>query len=179
MSRRGVVAIIGQGGLVDPHIERVAEELACGIVDLGARVVTGGLDGVMAAACRGARGSGRYREGDVIGVLPGSNVNAANPWVDIVVPTGMGIARNVLVVSMSDVVVAVSGGAGTLSELAVAWQLGKPIVALSSCGGWSERLAGTAVDPRPRSTIVNAKDVASAVEAVGRALGSVLADPKP
>ena len=111
----------------------------------------------------------RYREGDVIGLLPGREGKDANAWVDVVVPTGLGYARNVLVVSMADAVVAVAGGAGTLTEIAMAWQLDKPIVALT-VGGWSARLAGERIDERARAAIVAADTPEAAVAAVQRAL---------
>jgi NAD kinase len=84
----------------------------------------------------------------VIGVLPGLVASEANPFVDLVVPTGMNYARNTILVAMADVVVAVGGGSGTLSEIALAWQHGKPIVALDLGEGWSARLAGERLDHR-------------------------------
>ena len=73
----------------------------------------------------------------MIGVLPGLIAADANPFVDVVVPTGMNYARNTILVAMADVVVAVGGGSGTLSEIALAWQHGKPIVTLDLGEGWS------------------------------------------
>jgi uncharacterized protein (TIGR00725 family) len=131
--------------------------------------VTGGLGGVMEAASRGAHSAKGYREGDVVGILPVSDGAAANELVDIAIPTGMGIARNVLVVATADAVVAVGGGSGTLSEIAVAWQLGKPIVALE-LEGWSGRLAGEAIDARRSDVIHRAR---SAEEAVGVVVGAL------
>jgi len=110
--------------------------------------VTGGLGGVMEAVSRGARGAPSWREGDIVGILPGYDRNTANASVDIVIPTGMQRARNVLVVSMADVVLAVGGGSGTLSELALAWQLGKPILMLELAGGWTSRFGGERLDHR-------------------------------
>src|SRR5215211_7592544 len=98
-SRRRVIAVIGNGRPT-PVAEVVAEELGRLIVERGWRLVTGGLGGVMEAASRGAQRAHGYREGDVVGILPGGDARAANPHVDSVVPTNMGYARNVLVVTM-------------------------------------------------------------------------------
>ena len=116
----------------------------------------------MEAVSKGARESERYREGDVLGVLPGYNATAANEFVDIVIPTGMGLARNAVVTSTADVVVAIAGGAGTLSELAMAWQLGKRIIALGEAG-WAAKLAGQMIDTRRKESILAAQTVDEAI----------------
>lgn len=89
MSRRPMVAVIGNSV---PTLEAraLAERVGCAIVDRGWRLVTGGLSGVMEAASKGAHASERYREGDVIGMLPGGDASAANEWVDIAVPSNLG-----------------------------------------------------------------------------------------
>jgi uncharacterized protein (TIGR00725 family) len=93
-------------------------------------VVTGGLGGVMEAACRGARS----RRGRTLGILPGTDRQDANGWVEIAVATGLGELRNGLVVRASDALVAVGGGHGTLSEIAFALKLGRPVVGV---GTWA------------------------------------------
>lgn len=93
-------------------------------------MVCGGLGGVMAAACRGARTGG----GMTIGLLPGLDRSDGNRWLDVAVPTGLGEARNVLVVRAAEVVVAVGGEHGTLSEIAFALKTGTPVVGLHSWG---------------------------------------------
>ena len=101
--------------------------------ELGSRgvvVVTGGLGGVMEAACRGARESG----GMTLGILPGTDRSAANPYVDIAIPTGLGEARNALVVRAADALIAIGGAYGTLSEIAFALKAGKRVVGL---GTWA------------------------------------------
>ncbi len=84
----------------------------------------------MEAACRGAREGG----GTTVGILPGSDRGEANPYVDVALPTGLGEARNALVVRAADAVIAVGGGYGTLSEIALALKAGKPVVGV---GTWS------------------------------------------
>lgn len=92
------------------------------------------------AACRGAKAAG----GITVGILPGDDREAANEWVDIALPTGLGEARNALVVRSADVVVAVAGGYGTLSEIALALKTGKPVIGL---GTWDVAGVETAADP--------------------------------
>ena len=120
-TKRPVLAIIGTGRASTDGHRAAAYTLGKLAVDHGFRIVTGGLDGVMEAACQGAHSSDNYREGATIGILPDSHDGAANRWVDNAIPTGMGLARNVLVIQSADVVVAVGGGSGTLSEIAFAW----------------------------------------------------------
>jgi len=162
--RRPVVAVIGNSAASAYALE-VAEEVGRLVVERGYRLVSGGLGGVMEAASRGAHRAAGYREGDVIGVLPGGAAAAANPYVDIAIPTNMGYARNVLVVSMADAVVAVGGGSGTLSEMAMAWQLGRVLVGLE-VDGWSTKLAGGALDDKRSDAILRAKTAAEAAELV-------------
>jgi uncharacterized protein (TIGR00725 family) len=123
------VAVVG-AGRADGHVEELAEAVGVAVARAGAVLVCGGLGGVMAAACRGAARAG----GTTVGILPGTDRAGANPWLTVALPTGMGELRNGLVVRASDAVVAVGGEYGTLSEIALALKLGRPVVAL---GSWS------------------------------------------
>ncbi len=125
--RPPVVAVVGSGE-ADRQLEVVAERVGARVAGRGAVLVCGGLGGVMAAACRGAKGAG----GTTVGVLPGPDRSAANPFVDVAVATGLGEARNTVVVRTADVVVAVGGGYGTLSEIGFALKLGRPVVGLGT-----------------------------------------------
>ena len=127
MSRTPYVAVVGPGE-ASPEELHTAEEVGAGLAAAGAVVVTGGLGGVMEAACRGARS----RRGRTLGILPGDDRDAANGWVEIAVPTGMGELRNGLVVRAADAVVAIGGGHGTLSEIALALKLGRPVVGIGT-----------------------------------------------
>jgi uncharacterized protein (TIGR00725 family) len=168
-TRRKIVAVIGDGA-ASLELGEIGEAVGRGLVDAGFRIVTGGLGGVMEAASKGARSAASYREGDVVGILPSADARSANAFVDIVLPSGLGIARNTLVVQMADAVIAIGGGSGTLSEIALGWQLGKPVVALA-VEGWSGRLAGERVDARRSDTVLAARDASEAVSLVERALG--------
>ena len=121
------VAVIGSGS---EHEER-AEEVGRLLAERGCTVVTGGRGEVMAAASRGAKSAG----GSTIGILPGETRAGANAWIDHVVVTGVGHARNLAVVASGDAVVAVGGRWGTLAEIAFARLLGRPVVILEP--GWA------------------------------------------
>jgi uncharacterized protein (TIGR00725 family) len=168
MSRRPTIAVIGDAGVKPGSpVYDAARVLGALAVDNGYRIVTGGLGGVMEAACRGAHESSAYREGDTIGILPHDDPNHANPWVDIAIATGMNHTRNALVAN-AHAVVALGGGAGTLSEIAFAWTLRRLVVALD-VPGWAARLAGAPLDQRtryrdiPDDQIFLAEDPAAAV----------------
>ena len=160
--RRPVAVVIG-GQRASAPVLAEAEALGAGLMAGGFRLATGGRGGVMEAASKGAQTSPHHVDGGVIGVLPTLDPDSGNPWLDIVVPTGMQFARNTLLVAMADVVIAVAGGAGTLSEIALAWQHGTPVIALDQGEGWSARLAGTHLDDRHARPIVSASDAAEAI----------------
>jgi uncharacterized protein (TIGR00725 family) len=121
------VAVAGAGDAAEPELA-VAEEVGAGLAAAGAVVVTGGLGGVMEAACRGARS----QLGVTVGLLPGVDRAEANGWVSVAIPTGLGELRNGLVVRSSDAVVAIGGGPGTLSEIALALKTGRGVVGLGT-----------------------------------------------
>lgn len=170
-SRRKQIAVVGSASADEPAL-RLAEEVGRLLVDRGHRVITGGLEGVMSAAARGARRSARAGGSDTIGVLPTLDASTANPWVDIVVPTGMNFARNVVLVAMSDALIAIGGGAGTLSEIALAWQHRVPVVALDTGEGWSSRLGGQQLDHRGEAPIAKVHTAEEAVSRVDELLES-------
>jgi uncharacterized protein (TIGR00725 family) len=117
-----------------------AEEVGRLVAEAGAVVVCGGLGGVMEAACRGAKRAG----GTTVGILPGADRAAANRYVDVALPTGLGEARNALVVRAADVLVAVGGSHGTLSEIALALKAGKRVIGLDT---WAIEGVEPADDP--------------------------------
>jgi uncharacterized protein (TIGR00725 family) len=131
------IAVIGPGDAAEGSDEWIAAE-AIGrmLAASGAIVVTGGLGGVMAAASRGASDAG----GSTVGLLPGDDREAANPWVEIAIPTGMGEGRNLLVVRAADALIAVGGGYGTLSEIALGLRAGRTVVGLRT---WELRREGS------------------------------------
>lgn len=163
---RRLIAVIGNGDADDTR-DAVAAQLGATIVRCGFGVVCGGLGGVMQAACRGAKSVDD--DALTVAILPGGDRDAANPYADVVIPTGLGYARNLLVVLSAEAVVAVGGASGTLSEMAHAWQLGKPLCGLGMADGWAARLAGTALDSR-RDDLIHAAATIGDVEKWLRAL---------
>ena len=147
-----MVAIVGAAGAIPAAVRQQTEALAEALADANFDLVTGGMDGVMRAVSRGRGRSGN--DVDLVHIESGEGrAWQRNPHPASVVHTNLGAMRNHLVVRSADLVVAVSGGAGTLSELAIAWQEGKPIAALRGVDGWSDKLAGTALDHRRRPPI--------------------------
>jgi uncharacterized protein (TIGR00725 family) len=169
--RRPIIAVVG-GNRGLPETLAAAEAVGRAIVDRGARLANGGLGGVMEASARGARSSSVYREGDTIGILPGPDARAANGYIDVAVPTALQFGRNAVLTGMADAVIAIGGGAGTLSEIALAWQQNKRVILLAVDEGWSEILGARALDGRRADTLIVASDPAEAVEvALGRTGG--------
>jgi uncharacterized protein (TIGR00725 family) len=123
-----VIAVIGQGAPEDGPAPHAAERCGRLVAEAGATLVTGGLGGVMAAASRGARGAG----GRVVAVLPGTDRRDATPDADLAVCTGVGEARDLVVVASADAVIAVGGGWGTLAEIGLARKVGRPVILLDS-----------------------------------------------
>lgn len=121
-----------------------AEEVGARLVDAGFWVVTGGLGGVMEAASRGAKS----RRGGTIGLLPGTDVAAANGWVDLALPTGLGELRNGLVARLGLALIAIGEGNGTLTEIGFALGVGRPVVGL---GSW--RVHGVTESDSPRDAV--------------------------
>lgn len=133
------VAVCGAGE-ASGTLAHDAEAVGRGLAEGGAILVCGGLGGVMEAACRGARSAG----GTTIGLLPGGDRRAGNEWLTVALPTGMGELRNGLIVRACDALVALGGGPGTLSEIALALKIGRPVVGLRT---WSLAREGeTAVE---------------------------------
>ena len=121
------IAVIG-GGQCSPQEAKLAEKVGCELARQGAILVCGGLGGVMEAACKGAY----LEDGITIGILPGENHQAANPYVKIPIVTGVGYARNLAVVKSAQAVIAIGGSYGTLSEISHALQSSIPVIGLNT-----------------------------------------------
>jgi uncharacterized protein (TIGR00725 family) len=152
-----VIAVCG-AGVCDAQLATQAEEVGRRIAQAGALLVCGGLGGVMEAACRGAIAAG----GMTLGVLPGTDRRAANPAVRVAVATGMGQGRNLLIVQTADVVIAIGGEYGTLSEIGLARKAGRRVIGLHT---WE---LGHDPDGQPR--VIPAQTPAEAVERALREL---------
>ena len=119
------VAVIGANAC-DQQIYELARKTGRALAQKGHRVICGGLGGVMEGVCRGVKEAG----GISIGILPGDDPAEANPYVEIAIATGMGIGRNIIIIRSADAVLAIDGRFGTLSEIAYALQLEKPVIGL-------------------------------------------------
>ncbi|MFQ5681999.1 MAG: TIGR00725 family protein [Candidatus Binatia bacterium] len=123
------IAVIGSSDR-DPRFLALAVEVGKTIAATGAVLICGGLGGIMEAAARGAKEKG----GTTVGILPDYNKNSANPFIDIIIPTGLGHARNILVAASGDLIVAFPGSHGTRSEISIALKLAKPVVGIRAWG---------------------------------------------
>ena len=127
MKKKPAIAVIG-GRKTGKALLKEAEEVGRLLAKGGAILVSGGLNGVMEAASKGAKAAG----GLTIGILPQDHKIEANKYIDVPVATGLGIGRNVVIARTADALIAVGGGYGTLSEIAFALQLGKPVIGIRS-----------------------------------------------
>jgi uncharacterized protein (TIGR00725 family) len=151
LTQKVLIGVVGSGE-EDAELSRISEEVGARIARSGSVLVNGGLGGVMRASAKGSKEAG----GLTIGILPGWDIKEANPYIDITIPTGMGEMRNVLIVRASRGLIAVGGGYGTLSEIALALKTGKPVVGLKSWGVSQD--------------IVQAEDPAQAVDLLLKAI---------
>jgi hypothetical protein len=154
--QRRYAAVIGPGRC-DKETAALAEGVGAGLARAGFTLVTGGAYGAMEAASRGAHEAG----GTVVGLLPGTDRSEANQWSDVTIATGLGHARNLSVVASADVVVAVGGEWGTLSEIGLAGVVGRPVVLLA---GW--RLEHAARMPSEVSYAETAEQAVSLADAL-------------
>lgn len=149
-----IVAVIGNA-YCSAEEANLAETVGKLLAQRGAIIICGGLGGVMEAVCRGAKLKG----GMTIGILPGEDSSAANPYIDIPIVTGVGYARNMAVVKSAQAVIAIGGNYGTLSEIAYALKRGTPVIGLNT---WSLPRNGQERDPVIK--------VNTAIEAVDKAI---------
>jgi uncharacterized protein (TIGR00725 family) len=136
--KKPIIGVIG-GSNCPAKIAKIAEAVGSQIAVGGGLLVCGGLGGVMEFACKGAKDAG----GTTIGILPSMDKSDANDYVDIPIATGISIARNIIIINTADVIIAVDGGYGTLSEIAFALNLHTPVIALQT---WHLEAAGKVDD---------------------------------
>jgi len=125
--RKKIISVIG-GHNCTPEVEQIAQKLGKKLAKVANILACGGLSGVMEAVCQGFKAGG----GITLGIIPSYDKKTANKFVDIVIPTGIGLARNALVVQAGDIVVALPGEYGTLSEIAYCKMFAKPVISLGS-----------------------------------------------
>ncbi len=146
------IAVIGSDAAWPPNVEAMAERIGSDIAKNGCILVCGGRGGVMEAACRGAREAG----GTTVGILPSLDGADANEYLDVMVTTGLGYARNSVVVASADAVIAICGSTGTLSEIGMALNYGRPVVAVKGSGGVAEKVKNAFLDDARMAGITEA-----------------------
>jgi uncharacterized protein (TIGR00725 family) len=169
------VAVIGASSSVcSKELYEFGVQLGTLLGDLGKIVLNGGRDGTMEAVFKGVHQSKNYRYGMTIGITPFQEKIGYNEYCDIVLPTGIGYTRNSIVANSGDLVIALGGGSGTMNEIAFAWTWGKPILALVGFGGWSEKLAGQALDDRRGNDIIipvrNLEEIKAQIDLIEKGL---------
>lgn len=161
--RKLQIAVIGYNNdRCTDEARRIAYEIGKEIACAGAILVCGGLGGVMESACKGAKENG----GTTVGIIPQEEFSYANKFCDIVICTGIGHARNFVVGSSADGIIAIGGGVGTLIEMGVGYMTYKTIVAIAGSGGVADMYGGKYLDERNRVPIIVAKDPKAAVQAI-------------
>jgi uncharacterized protein (TIGR00725 family) len=148
-------------GIIGPNNKMCSKELYDFGVQLGQQIATkertfvcGGLGGFMEAVCKGVKQSPNTFNGQTVGILPDDRAETANQFIDLPIPTGAGIARNIIIVRTADIIIAAGGGAGTLSEIAFAWQLNKTVLCVIQFDGWAKELAGKNLDNRKKDLLI-------------------------
>lgn len=167
MPKKSQILIIGHNESgTTPEVAKIAYDTGMEVAKSGAVLITGGLGGVMKAACHGAKDAG----GLTVGIIPQDDSSFANEYCDIVIPSGMGLARDFLNALSADGVIIIGGGSGTLSETCASYMYKKPIVAIKNSGGIAEKYSDQYLDHR-KSVLI--QGVSSPQEAVKTILAKI------
>ena len=163
MAKRFQVLVIGHNdnGCTPEH-EKIAYEVGFEIAKSNCILITGGLGGVMKAACHGSHDA----NGLAIGIIPQNDPSFANEYCDVVIPTGMGLTRDFLNALSADGIIIVGGGSGTLSEICAAYMYKKPMVAIRGTGGVAERYVDDYIDHRKNVKIVGVDSPKDAIKTI-------------
>ena len=160
MKRLQILVIGNNDNGCTPEVEKLAYEIGSEVAKSNSVLITGGLGGVMRAACHGAQDSG----GITVGIIPHDDSSFANEFCDIVIPSGMGLMRDFLNALSADGVIVVGGGSGTLSEICAAYMYKKPIVALKNSGGTATKYADQYIDHRKNVKIIGVESPKQALK---------------
>lgn len=151
------IAVVGNARLTDEKLIAISRDVGKILAGINVDLVCGGLGGVMLEACRGFKSV--QSSGRTVGILPSYDITTANEFVDIAIPTGLDVGRNQLVVASGAAVIVIGGGAGTLSEIALASQINKPIFLIKNTGGWADKLTDDYLDNRKNTQIYHVDDI--------------------
>ena len=163
MAKKLQIVIIGnnENGFT-PELEKISYETGLEVARSGAILITGGLGGVMKAASQGAKDA----NGFVIGIIPQNDASFANEYCDVVIPSGIGLARDFLTALSGDGIIIIGGGSGTLSEVCAAYMHKRPMVAIKNTGGIADRYADQYLDHRKQVKIIGATSPREAVKTI-------------
>ncbi len=163
MTKKRQILVIGHNdnGCTPEH-EKIAYETGVEIAKSGSVLISGGLGGVMQAACHGSHDAG----GIAVGIIPQDDPSLANEFCDIVIPTGMGLTRDFLNALSADGIIIIGGGSGTLSEICAAYMHKKPMVAIRNLGGTTEQYIDQYLDHRKNIRILGADSPKEAVKLI-------------
>ena len=166
MKRVQILVVGSDSDHCTEHACKLAYEVGEEVALKGAVLITGGLGGVMEAASKGAKARG----GLVVGIIPQDEKRYANAYCDVVIPTGLGHSRNFVTAYSGDAVIVVGGGVGTAIEAGVAYQKGKPIIAIKGSGGTADKIGGKYLDDRQLVEVMEEENPRIAVDKVFKAL---------
>lgn len=163
MTKKLQILVIGHNdnGCTQEH-EKIAYETGVEIAKSSSILITGGLGGVMRAACHGAHDAG----GLAVGIIPQDDPSNANEYCDIVIPTGMGLTRDFLTALAADGIIIIGGGSGTLSEICAGYMHHKPMVAIKNMGGTTANYVDGYVDHRKNVKIIGVDTPKEAVKVI-------------
>ncbi|MGI0083129.1 MAG: TIGR00725 family protein [Nitrosopumilaceae archaeon] len=161
MTKKRQILVVGnnENGST-PELEKVAYETGAEVAKSGSVLITGGLGGVMRAACHGAKDA----DGLTVGIIPQNDPSFANEYCDIVIPSGIGLARDFLNALSADGIIVIGGASGTLSEMCAAYMHKKPIVVIKNTGGMADKFADQYLDHRQNIKIVGVNSPKEAVK---------------
>jgi hypothetical protein len=168
VKRRQILVVGNNENGCTPELEKIAYEVGQEIAKSNSVLITGGLGGVMKAACNGAHDAG----GLTVGIIPQNDPSFANEYCDVVIPSGLGLARDFLTALSADGVIVIGGGSGTLSEVCASYMHKKPIATLKNSGGIATQFADQYLDHRQNVKIVG---VSTPKEAVSYVLSQITA----
>ena len=170
MTKKIQILIVGNNeNGSNPELEKIAYEAGMEVAKSKSVLISGGLGGVMKASCHGAKDAG----GLTIGIIPQSDASFANEYCDIVIPSGIGLARDFLTALACDGVIIVGGASGTLSETCFAYAHKKPIVAIKNTGGIADKYADQYLDHRQQAKIIGVETPKEAVKTLLEKINSV------
>ena len=163
MTRRRQILIIGHNDKgCTPEHEKIAYETGLQVAKSGSVLISGGLGGIMQASCKGAHDAG----GLTIGIIPQDQHSFANEFCDVVIPSGVGLARDFLNALSADGIIIIGGGSGTLSEVCAAYMHKRPMVAIRKSGGVAQKYADSYLDHRKNIKILGADSPKEAVNLI-------------